>query len=151
MQKGKIRNYPEYTHFACLPFVQQAHRTAIQSLQQAIRHIVAEEYDSDAFEESNYLLAHITISMLVLHRQDSRQLITQILLKMQQEIQHLLSDAFVTFRRTSFFTRTNPKTQRKEVTLLYLEIERDEHFRKLERVTDVFIRQMLAAEIIVPA
>lgn len=35
--------------------------------------------------------------------------------------------------------------------MIYLEIEKDENFKKIEKVTDLFIRQMLACEIITPA
>lgn len=57
----------------------------------------------------------------------------------------------ITFTRVRYFSRMNPKTKKNEVTLLYLEINKDEHFRKIEKATDLFIRQMLQSEIITPA
>lgn len=44
MQRGKIRNFPEYTHFACLPFIDEPYRNAIKDLQTAVRGILDKEY-----------------------------------------------------------------------------------------------------------
>ena len=77
-------------------------------------------YHNKEFVDSNYRLAHITISMLVLHREDTRQKIIQIMNRIAEELQHILRDTFITFSRVNYFTRVNPKNKRKEVTLLYL-------------------------------
>lgn len=70
--------------------------------------------------DSNYKLAHITISMLVLHREDTRQKIIQIMNRISEELQHILRDTFITFSRVNYFTKVNPKNKKREVTLLYL-------------------------------
>lgn len=57
----------------------------------------------------------------------------------------------VTFTRLRYFSRVNAMTKKSEVTLLYLEIKKDENFRKIEKATDLFIRQMLHCQIITPA
>lgn len=102
--------------------MQEPHRNTIKSIQDAIKHILATQYKLDGFEESNHLLSHITISMLVLHREETRKLIQEIMHKMQHEVKDILKNAFITFKKINYFSRINPKTQKSEVTLLYLEI-----------------------------
>jgi hypothetical protein len=98
--------------------------------------------------ESNFKLAHITISMLILHREDTRQKIQQAMQKVGHEIKAMLQKTFITFKKVSFFNKVNPKTKKREVTLLYLEILKDENYKKIERATDLFIREMLKTDII---
>lgn len=67
-----LRNYPEFTHFACLPFTEAPQREAILFLQRDIRNILDAHLPKELFTESNHNLAHVTLSMLTLHRQDMR-------------------------------------------------------------------------------
>ncbi len=86
--------------------------------------------------------------MLVLHREETRLQIAAILQKIENEVRAILAHTRITFTKVNYFSRMNPKTKRKEVTLLYLEMEKDENMKRVERVVDLFIRQMLNNEII---
>jgi hypothetical protein len=55
----------------------------------------------------------------------------------------------ITFSKIGYFSRLNSKTKKREVTILYLEIKKDENYKKLEIIADKFIREMIKNEIIV--
>ncbi len=54
----------------------------------------------------------------------------------------------ITFKKVKYFSKVNPKTKKSEVTLLYLEIDKDDNSKRIEKAGDLFIREMLKADII---
>ena len=65
-----------------------------------------------------------------------------------EELQDILRDTFITFSGLNYFTGFNSKSQKREVTLLYLEVEKDDHLKRVEKATDLYIRKMLKAGLI---
>lgn len=143
-----IRNYPEFTHFACLPFRQPQQRQNISQLQEQIKTTLHQHYPKEAFDESNFKHAHVTISMLVLHREDTKKKFIDIFTEIQEQLAKILNNTLLTFSQVKYFTRLNPKTKKKEVTLIYLEIDKDSEWAKLTKAADLFFRAMLKTEII---
>jgi len=115
-----IRNFPEFTHFACLPFIDEAQRAQIKAIQDRITAITEPQYPPLAFVISNYNLAHVTLCMLVLHRQDTRVKAKQIFSEINEQLTSILSDTVLTFSKVAYFSKSNPKTKKKEVSLIYL-------------------------------
>lgn len=86
--------------------------------------------------------------MLALPHEETRQKLLQAMNKIAEELQDLLKNTFITFSGVNYFTQFNHKSKRREVTLLYLETQKDENLKKVEKVTDLFIREMLRNGII---
>ncbi len=68
--------------------------------------------------------------------------------KLSESLHSILKDVVIAFNKVSYFSKINTRTKKKEVTLLYLEIKKDENFRKIQKASDLFIREMLKADIV---
>jgi hypothetical protein len=86
--------------------------------------------------------------MLVLHREDTRNKFKEAFGAVKEQLGKLLRKTFLTFSKVKYFSRFNSKTKKREVTLIYLEIEKDQQFQKVVHAADIFIRSMLKNEII---
>lgn len=86
--------------------------------------------------------------MLILHRQDTRAKAKEVISQISEQIATILQTTVLTFSKISYFTKLNPKTKKKEVTLIYMEIEKDKEHDKVIKACDLVIRVMLKAEVI---
>ena len=108
-----IRNYPEFTHFACLPFKGEGERQQIYKLQAYIKEVMGSRYSKDCIAESSSNLAHITLTMLTLHRQDTKAKAREAFASIGKELFAILSPLRLSFSKISYFSRFNQRTRRK--------------------------------------
>ena len=88
-------------------------------------------------------MAHVTLSMLVLHREDTRNKFREAFDGVREILREVLEGTVINFVEVKHFSRVNHKSKKKEISLLYLEIEKNEHYKRLIKAGDIFIRAML--------
>lgn len=67
---------------------------------------------------------------------------------LKKEVQDTLDYTTLSFSQLKYFTRFNHQTKRKEVSVIYAEIDRDEHYNKVVFATNILIRGLLNEGII---
>ena len=63
-------------------------------------------------------------------------------------VQQEMANTRIGLKSIKYFTRWNHRTKTKEVTVLYLELEKDEHYQKVVKLTDMFVRELLKRELV---
>jgi hypothetical protein len=67
---------------------------------------------------------------------------------LKAKLQDILDFTTLSFSRLKYFTRYNHEVKRKEVSVIYMDIDEDEHFSKVVLATNLLVRGLLSEGII---
>ena len=137
-----------FTHFASLPFIRKTHRQSIEKVQGLIEDIICKSVDPKKLRKASNLLMHLTLGMLALPDNQTQAKAMHIFDQMRGDLDKHLRYTSPTFSKIGYFTRFNHKENMNEVTVIYLEPEKDQSVEKLKIVNDQIIRQMMTAGIV---
>ena len=137
-----------FTHFASLPFIRKTHRQSIDKVQGLIEEILCKSVDHKRLRKASNLLMHLTLGMLSLPDNETQAKAVHIFDQMRGDLDKYLSNTSLTFSKIGYFTRFNHREKMNEVTVIYLEPEKDQSVEKLKIVNDQIIRQMMKAGIV---
>lgn len=68
---------------------------------------------------------------------------------LKESIQKLMKNTHFNFVKVGYFSKNNMKTRKSEPNVIYLQIQKEDQYKKLMQLQDLYIRAMMKQEVIV--